>query len=384
MSDQAPIILEFGSGFYRIGRASEDGPEVFKPTVVASGGRGGVPAASASCLLPGVEYSSPVGATDALVKDWAAVERLLADGTAACTGGCDLSASPVLLVESLTASRSEREAWCKLLFETYNCPGVFTCRSGVLALYANARVTGIAVDVGASSCTVTPVQDGFPLLMGARRSGGGARAMDERLDVELVQLNGEAYVKACRGSAGLTPSGSVAGRAWTAATVREGVGVSAHTPIDTALHAAPPVVQYTLPDGTTLSVGSCRTTCFEMLWGGPAAPTCGAPVSRVQDAVVAAAMACDPDIRGDLLSNVVLTGGGSCAPGLVERLGHELALIAPPGSKSRVAAAAPGERLHGPWLGGSILASLDAFNDFLFTLEEFRETGVQGVHKALG
>ena len=32
--------------------------------------------------------------------------------------------------------------------------------------YANARTSGIVVDMGASSTSIVPVQDGYPLMMG--------------------------------------------------------------------------------------------------------------------------------------------------------------------------------------------------------------------------
>ncbi len=35
--------------------------------------------------------------------------------------------------------------------------------------YANARTSGLVVDAGAASTTVIPVQDGYPLMMGAWR-----------------------------------------------------------------------------------------------------------------------------------------------------------------------------------------------------------------------
>ena len=38
----------------------------------------------------------------------------------------------------------------------------------------------------------------------------------------------------------------------------------------------------------------------------------------------AALKACDPELRQILMSNVVVTGGGSLLTGLTERLAHEL------------------------------------------------------------
>ena len=70
----------------------------------------------------------------------------------------------------------------------------------------------------------------------------------------------------------------------------------------------------------------------------------------------------DVDIRPHLLSNVVVTGGGSLLYGFTDRLNHELMALYP---GPRVRITAPGntvERRFASWIGGSILASLGTFH----------------------
>jgi hypothetical protein len=55
----------------------------------------------------------------------------------------------------------------------------------VLSLFANARTSGLCVDLGHSGSTLTPVQDGFPLLLGMRRSPLGGRLLSEQLQARL-------------------------------------------------------------------------------------------------------------------------------------------------------------------------------------------------------
>jgi actin-like protein 6B len=99
-----------------------------------------------------------------------------------------------------------------------------------------------------------------------------------------------------------------------------------------------------------------------------AALPAGAP--SLASLVVSSAMGCDPEVRRALMASIVLTGGLSATPGLPERLVRELEGAAPPGTEARVAAAAPEERGFGPWLGGSILASLGTHSDLYFTKAE--------------
>lgn len=119
-------------------------------------------------------------------------------------------------------------------------------------------------------------------------------------------------------------------------------------------------------------------------------------MALVQDAL----RTCDPELRGVLASNVVLTGGGSLVTGVLDRLNVELprmgfahvsgALYSPIPSytlltknavlielfyNTQAKIHAPGnpiERRYGGWLGGSILASLGTFHQLWISKEEWQ------------
>lgn len=100
-------------------------------------------------------------------------------------------------------------------------------------------------------------------------------------------------------------------------------------------------------------------------------------------------MSCEPDLRIQLLSNVVVNGGGSLLVGLVDRLHNELVRHystvrlhfwptthhsdSRRHSQTKVHAAGhPTERRYGAWLGGSILASLGTFHQLWISAEEWQ------------
>ena len=205
------IVAEFGVGSTRVGLAGAGGPVYSAPTLAAvlpaasaassasSGGvyvRGGS-AYSFDLLAPrpiAAPLRSPLGA-DGLLEDWdgarahlehALISRLglaaqprgaAAAGSAAdsvslsavgseaasaraAAGGASasLAGHAFLLCEHVYASKADREKWCEVLMEEYSCPGVFMAKSGVLGLFANGRVSGINVDMGAGGSYITPVQ----------------------------------------------------------------------------------------------------------------------------------------------------------------------------------------------------------------------------------
>eukprot|EP00601_Ochromonadales_sp_CCMP2298_P006671 CAMPEP_0173193898 /NCGR_PEP_ID=MMETSP1141-20130122/14211_1 /TAXON_ID=483371 /ORGANISM="non described non described, Strain CCMP2298" /LENGTH=71 /DNA_ID=CAMNT_0014118279 /DNA_START=28 /DNA_END=243 /DNA_ORIENTATION=+ len=66
-------------------------------------------------------------------------------------------------------------------------------------------------------------------------------------------------------------------------------------------------------------------------------------------------------------------------PGIAERLGKELKLRLPP--RLPVTVVAPPERKYSVWIGGSILASLNTFQQMWISKAEYEEAGASIVHR---
>ncbi|VDN36233.1 unnamed protein product [Dibothriocephalus latus] len=90
-------------------------------------------------------------------------------------------------------------------------------------------------------------------------------------------------------------------------------------------------------------------------------------------------MKCDLDIRKDLYSNIVLSGGSTMYPGIADRMNKELTSLAPSSMKIKIIA--PPERKYSVWIGGSILGSLSTFQQMWITKQEYDESGPQIVHR---
>ncbi len=90
-------------------------------------------------------------------------------------------------------------------------------------------------------------------------------------------------------------------------------------------------------------------------------------------------MKCDIDIRKDLYGNIVLSGGTTMFPGIVDRLQREITSLAPSAMKIKIIA--PPERKFSTWIGGSILASLSTFQHMWISKEDYDESGPTIVHR---
>jgi actin-related protein len=104
--------------------------------------------------------------------------------------------------------------------------------------------------------------------------------------------------------------------------------------------------------------------------------------SSIGNMVCDAAYRCDREQQAVLLSNVIVSGGGSCigpteqaVPDAIRDSVEVLIHQHTPGWRVKVLTPALNERAVLPWIGGSILGSLGTFHDMWITKAEYEEWG---------
>merc|ERR1712018_32906 len=90
-------------------------------------------------------------------------------------------------------------------------------------------------------------------------------------------------------------------------------------------------------------------------------------------------MKCDVDIRKDLYTWTVMSGGTTMYPGIADRMQKEITALAP--STIKIKIIAPPERKYSVWIGGSIVLSLSTFQQMWITKQEYDECGPSIVHR---
>lgn len=138
---------------------------------------------------------------------------------------------------------------------------------------------------------------------------------------------------------------------------------------------------YELPDGNIIDVSKRRagdkSHLCDVLFEN--SDEDGRKRRAISSMVYDAITACDVDMRRELYGGIVLTGGTSLIPGTVERFTRELAILTPQLFKMKIIAAQSAlERTGGPWIGGSIVASLGTFQQAWVSKAEFNELGSRG------
>jgi len=133
---------------------------------------------------------------------------------------------------------------------------------------------------------------------------------------------------------------------------------------------------YELPDGHVISIGNERFRAPEILFQ----PSfIGNELHGVHEQIHMSTQKCDIDIRKELYSNLILSGGTTMYDGLSARIYKEVKSLLP--SNVTVKVVVPYERKYSVWIGGSILASLSSFQSMWITKEEYDEVGPRIVHR---
>ncbi|KAG8379369.1 hypothetical protein BUALT_Bualt07G0081400 [Buddleja alternifolia] len=91
---------------------------------------------------------------------------------------------------------------------------------------------------------------------------------------------------------------------------------------------------------------------------------------------------CDVDIRRELYSSILLSGGTASMQQLKERLEKDLLEESPQAARVKVLASGNAtERRFSVWIGGSILASLGSVQQMWFSKSEFEEHGASYIQR---
>ena len=367
MTNQA-VIIDNGSGFIKAGFAGDDTPRVVFPSVVGkrinpvSAGQNTYVGYQAQSMARQGTFTISHPLENGNVTNWDDMEKIWSH-TFHDELGIDPAAQPVMLIDSALDVKANREKMVKIMFETFKVPALYVATAPVLSLYERERSSGIVLDFGYGFGQIVPIHEGQVLSNAISRVNLTGSDLTNYL-MELLTERGYSFT-------------TLAERE-IVRDIKEKlcyVAEDFEQEKQKASQSSELDKSYELPDGEVITLGAERFRCPEILFKPS---LIGLDSDGIHVATYESIMKCDVKFRKDLYANIVLSGGTTLFNGIGERLGKEIISLAPPTMKIKIIA--PPERKYSAWLGGSLLASSDDFEERWVTKEEYAKNGYSIVH----
>ena len=248
----------------------------------------------------------------------------------------------------------------ELFLEHYQCMGFYPVLDSLCTLYSGGFQTGLIVEIGDSSTRIVPIYEGYKI--------------DHA--IKILEIGGKAlsrYMENLLGSIGFAVDSSI--RRELVRVLKEKACFVSLDYKEDLKRSEEYTKQYSLPDGSTISLSKERFTLPEALFNPSLT---NLEHASLPVAIMDVINLCDVDIRPDLLNNIFLSGGSSMFPNLKNRIYQELELLLVKRKMKSlgIKIIAPRERTFSVWVGGSILAMIPEFSENWITRSKYYKEGI--------
>ncbi|CAG8603108.1 1057_t:CDS:2 [Ambispora gerdemannii] len=363
--DGATVIIDVGSDTCKVGFTGQDSPHKIFPTILGN---------EKYHTLTGEEPTTYIGeeaqhkrgilsirnpVQNGIITNWDDIETIW---QYAFTHKLEVIAEEhsVLLTEVSLNPREKRERAAMIMFETFNVPSFYLAIQAVLALYAIGLRSGTVLNSGHGITHVVPVYEGASISHGFQGIQVTGHDLDTYLATLLLERGHSLNTTADHEILQLTKEAVC----FVSQDYEKAIGNPEEWNNFETTHE--------LPDGKIIVVNNERFRVPEALFKPK---LLGLEDLGIHEAIAKSVSLCDVELQKLLMENIVLAGGSTLFPGVVERLHKELDILMPPTLHAKSKILAPEERKNSAWLGGSIVAALSTFQDMCISKAEYEEVG---------
>ncbi|XP_003793713.1 actin-like protein 9 [Otolemur garnettii] len=362
------VVIDMGTGTCKVGFAGQARPTYTVATIVGCQPQKQATAGQ-TCLetfigeaarsRPELTLVQPI--RSGIVVDWDAAE-LIWRHMLEHDLGVATQDHPLLFSDPPFSPATNREKLVEVAFESLRSPAMYVASQSVLSVYAHGRVSGLVVDTGHGVSYTVPVFQGYNMPHAT-----------QRLDLAGNHLT--AFLAEMLAGSGLLLGQQDLG------TVESIKHRYCYVASDFQKEQARPQQEcrqlVKLPDGRTITLGKELFQCPELLFNPPEIP--GLSPMGIPTMAKQSLRKVPLEGRADVAQNVLLCGGSSLFHGYEGRFRAELLRSLPP--EAHVVVAAQPARNFSVWIGGSILASLRAFQSCWVLREQYEEQGPHIVYR---
>ncbi|XP_067824800.1 actin-5-like [Heptranchias perlo] len=356
------LVVDIGSGSCRVGYAGKPRPDSVVRSIMGyprgKSKSNNITVGKTVSTEPDLKLIQPT--RQGIIVDWRAAEDLLRHVFYE-----DLKVSPeehaILISDPPLSPTTNREKIAEFLFERFNVPAMHVSYQSVLAVYSYGKTTGLVVDSGDGVTHAVPVHDGYNMPDAISRLDLGGHDLTTYL-IKLLSKAGNAFHE-------------------KASYIVEDIKqkccyVAVDYQKETNQLDQEHLVDYELPDGHIITIGKERFKCPEALFNPSVVES---NQEGIHIMAINSLKRVQPQVRQLMYNNVLLSGGSTLFDGFNFRFCKEIFALAPGDIKTKIHSVP--ERKYAVWIGGSILASLHAFQSLWVRQEDYKERGPFIVHR---
>merc|ERR1712087_297532 len=324
---------------------------------------------------------------------------------------------PIIFSEPAWNKTEVRNQLAEFMFKEMKCPAIQILPTPLLALFSQARSTGLVVDIGHTQVSITPIIEGRVIHKGILRNLFGGDFLKKQCKNWLSRAN--EFTDNTHGNfwplilpyqikdkkevtdgrpplfdvhekyQNVKESVSPSWREYQENLFYEDMCAHLVQVSDKSLKLVDVTnlsnKHFEFPNGYHIDMNNQRIQIAEYMFDPTGCDLNANSMLGLFSLITRSSRTCETDVRQMLLSNIHLCGGGAAINGLADRLnyeiqmqvGHKFRLISPAtyqsGGLHRPYPYLQNERRYATWIGGSIIASMGSFHSLWITEQEWSE-----------